>query len=647
MDTEDLGVKALPATPDNTELQRNRRSGVKALPATPVNIEIQGSRRSGVKALPATPVNIEIQRSRRSGVKAIPATPVNIEIQRSRRSGVKALPATPENTELRISRRSDVRLQPEVAGEAHSSECVSFAPENFDFNFVATLKDVEPTAENVAPALTFEQVVATPKQEISRSSSDMSSNNSFSGKQVLIPMDDPTSTNESVSEVNENITNCEVEEMHNEGPTGAKELHEEMCEENYISEHGEKDIVPDCKKSHQMFIDKEVLKDETDGAGELKDAERIREMKDENELENENGLEAAKKVEEYILADIEQNNYAQQEETVSLKSGLEVDDNIENSKENKSIDDCSKDLLKPDDICNLSLVTKTPMSALRRSTRRSARISACIDTTLSPVMSKLRPRTPCSRSTRRSMNAHTDFMIDQIATPRVQKSLRRSTRRSVKRLRSDAKDVVVPLFFDDSELGDPDMKSQELVPEVPESSIVLEEDIIEEEAEVKTVSPSVDVKSPIPETFEVMQTPKAENMVTPCSSRRKGKVSWMVHESPYINTEKRSGNSKRSGVPSDIISLFDDVPTDGSPLPAHLTPLINQCRSDQGQSPILPEKKAPISFSFDQDQVTSDSPEEQTCSNLLDLLKPSTPPARNDTPGKCLALTHLFTLRYD
>ncbi|XP_064119241.1 titin homolog isoform X2 [Macrobrachium nipponense] len=575
MDTEDLGVKALPATPDSTELQRNRRSGVKALPATPVSIEIQRSRRSGVKPLPATPVNIDIRRSR----------------------------------------RSFVRLQPEVAGDAHSSESVSFAPENFDFNFVATLKDGEPAAGNVAPALTFEEKVATSRKEISRSSTDMSVNNSFS--------DDPTSTNESVSKVNENITNCEVEEMYNEVPTSGRELPEEKD----ISEIGEKDKTPDCEKSYKMFIDEEALKDETDGTGELKVVERNIEMKHENELENENVLEAAKKVEEYIPAEIVQNNYVQQEETVSLKSDLEVDHDIENSKENKGIADCNKDLLNPDDICNLSLVAKTPMSALRRSTRRSARISGCIDTTLSPVMSKLRPRTPCSRSTRRSMNAHTDFMIDQIATPRVQKSLRKSSRRSIKRLRSeDAKDLVVPLVFDDSELGDSDMKSQELV---PESSIVLEEDIIEEEAEVKTVSPSVNVKSPIPETIEVMQTPKAENMVTPRSSRRKGKVSWMVHESPYINTEKRSGNSKRSGVPSDIISLFDDVPTDGSPLPAHLTPLINKCRSDQGQSPILPE--APISFSIDEGQVT-DSPEEQTCSNLLDLLKPSTPLARNDTP---------------
>ncbi|XP_068241808.1 uncharacterized protein [Palaemon carinicauda] len=637
MNTEDLGVKTLPASLNTEDL------GVKTLPAS-LNSEDLGvktlpaslnSEDLGVKILPTTPGTMQPQRSRRSEVKALPATPVNIE-PRKRRSQAAKFPATPNNSsDLEKSHNNDVELQQEAVEDTHSSESRSFAPGNFAFNFVATLKDEEPALENVTTA-SAEDKLDTPRRKISEGS--------ISTPVSLVP--------DSVKEMNKKSKNGKMEKLHDDSLSG-----KELLKEKDISEcKGYR--ISDAEESLEACVNKDVLMEETKQTFQEFPSDGIRSNV---EMEYENEIVSGIAVEKCVGV-IEQKNYIK--EDVSINSGLKEDHvSMEYEKGNEGVE-YNKEVSNVDDICNIS-VSKTPMSALRRSTRRSARISSCIDNTMTPTMSKLRPRTPCSRSTRRSMSAHTDFMVDQIVTPKVNKSSRRSTRRSlVNKMRSETRDSVVPLVFDDDASGDTDRKSQVLVPEVTESSTVLGEDVIEEETEVDSGLSAVDVKCGLPETPKIMQetpkvvqTPVAGNMITPCSSRRKGKVSWMIQESPYVNTERRSGKSKRSGVPADISSLFDDIPTDGSPLPSHLIPMVNECREALGQSPVLPNGEqlpiisnqgqspalfnqrqspllpdAPITFSLAQDEDSPMSPEEQTCSNLLDLLKPSTPPSRNDTP---------------
>lgn len=63
----------------------------------------------------------------------------------------------------------------------------------------------------------------------------------------------------------------------------------------------------------------------------------------------------------------------------------------------------------------------------KRLTRRS--VPCCIDGTVTPLLSRLRPRTPCSRSTRRSLSAHCD-MPHEFCTP-AKRSARKTPRRSV------------------------------------------------------------------------------------------------------------------------------------------------------------------------------------------------------------------------
>ena len=76
--------------------------------------------------------------------------------------------------------------------------------------------------------------------------------------------------------------------------------------------------------------------------------------------------------------------------------------------------------------------------------RRS--VSCCFDGTVTPTVSRLRPRTPCSRSTRRSLSAHCDTPFE-LYTPVKRSSVSKANK--LKALRETPNTSLLPVLLDD------------------------------------------------------------------------------------------------------------------------------------------------------------------------------------------------------
>ncbi|MPC18574.1 hypothetical protein E2C01_011462 [Portunus trituberculatus] len=72
--------------------------------------------------------------------------------------------------------------------------------------------------------------------------------------------------------------------------------------------------------------------------------------------------------------------------------------------------------------------SRAAVTPAKHLTRRS--VACCFDGTVTPTLSRLRPRTPCSRSTRRSLSAHCDSPWGMY-TPSKRCSVKKTPRRSV------------------------------------------------------------------------------------------------------------------------------------------------------------------------------------------------------------------------
>ncbi|CAL4079303.1 unnamed protein product [Meganyctiphanes norvegica] len=107
--------------------------------------------------------------------------------------------------------------------------------------------------------------------------------------------------------------------------------------------------------------------------------------------------------------------------------------------------------------------------------------------------------------------------------------------------------------------------------------------------------------------------------VAQSNKRRRSRVSWMVECSPHITTSRGSSSKGRSfsRVKTELDSLFDDIPIDGTPLPFKLIKDLNIC-SPTGLffTPTSVGTKSSAEDSLKDDSI---------CTNLMSLLVAETP----------------------
>lgn len=108
--------------------------------------------------------------------------------------------------------------------------------------------------------------------------------------------------------------------------------------------------------------------------------------------------------------------------------------------------------------------------------------------------------------------------------------------------------------------------------------------------------------------------------------RRRSRVSWMVECSPHITTSRGSSGSKAKArrslsglapIKSDLDSLFDDIPIDGSPLPLKLIQDLNI--ASPAEAFFTPKQIRAKTITIG--HVVDDT----ICSNLMSLLAQETP----------------------
>lgn len=304
-----------------------------------------------------------------------------------------------------------------------------------------------------------------------------------------------------------------------------------------------------------------------------------------------------------------------EENDVNVFVPHEVTDVCEDSFEMMEVDDYSSNVNTP---CHNNVMKILSAHKSRRSSfssckksmsctpsqRRSTHVKSC--NTGSP-MTRLRPRTPCSRSTRCSLSAHTDLPLNISLTPGRRSSARKSIRRSLAvSLKTEERASASPIRLNTN------INSSERKGKPKENIIVLsttaEESDVHKQANKQTSSKSKNTPVNNENKTDTLQYATPSGDITGSVSRHKvvGRVSWMVECSPYITTSRGSSNRENrrvSRINSDLTGLFDDIPTDGSPLPDYLM------------------KASPVTT----DAVEPPISDANICTNLLSLLQPTSP----------------------
>ncbi|KAK4314212.1 hypothetical protein Pmani_014493 [Petrolisthes manimaculis] len=180
----------------------------------------------------------------------------------------------------------------------------------------------------------------------------------------------------------------------------------------------------------------------------------------------------------------------------------------------------------------------------KRITRRIS--TCCYNELVTPFASRLRPRTPCSRSTRRSQSAHCDIPAEfysRVPTS-ARKNIRKSMTSSVKKRVSEMQ--TENHRQDSSEGGDCNNK-------------------MDDEITVTPVSSGQDVKF------------------------------WKLEASPWIDNCRRS--AKKKCATPDFQKLPDLIPNDGSPLPApHVLQPISPYHEEAPATVFTPKDNACINL---------------------------------------------------
>ena len=105
----------------------------------------------------------------------------------------------------------------------------------------------------------------------------------------------------------------------------------------------------------------------------------------------------------------------------------------------------------------------------------------------------------------------------------------------------------------------------------------------------------------------------ASQVISSSNKRRRSRVSWMIQCSPYVTTSRGSSAKARRGLSrkkTDLDSMFDDIPQDGSPLSVQLL------RDLKIEVPLFTSPTAP------KEPKPSHEPgaDDNICTNLMSLL---------------------------
>ncbi|XP_063590270.1 uncharacterized protein LOC134767153 [Penaeus indicus] len=566
--------------------------------------------------------------------------------------GVKPLPRTPQA--LQQPRFS--KYITNVTETRDTQVPSSFAPSDFTFEF------------NVQRALSLIRSCTDPSEGQNEPSPSERRSSRRSSRYSKKKEDEQISQQEEITkEASQSLPPVETasqQESDDAGSTGTYVVGDQcVADTETLQQSGNESGEGDMEADLQEELETGVTEDEEEVQEEQKVEEPMSEETQDQILPGED-------------VDYSRNTMDLEEPQVEEALTLKTEENVEEECKTMEEEDCNLEVgeplslrLSPEKTTRTRRKSKAKTPA-RRSTRRSI---ACCSEAMTPTLSRLRPRTPCSRSTRRSLSAHCDSPVERMYTPLRQASARRrSTRRSAgSALKlnniSEAPIADIPKFTLPCE-ADAGVEKHEIVEEeevkepleslmeacaednaMEETTDVTKADVTAAEDKMEFVTPNQvalkksqitpssqkasELTTPIQVATGTSQiTPSSEKATdslidaTPKSRGRRSKVSWMVEGSPWINTARRSSQKKRrSGVPPDILSLFDDIPTDGSPLPAHLTPE-GMRNKDLGASPVTAVYDSPVGVG------NASVHEDQTCTNLLALLEPTATTEHVDSP---------------
>ncbi|XP_076035980.1 uncharacterized protein LOC143021950 isoform X2 [Oratosquilla oratoria] len=257
------------------------------------------------------------------------------------------------------------------------------------------------------------------------------------------------------------------------------------------------------------------------------------------------------------------------------------------------------------------------VSPVRPRTRRSF---ALAQQALTPHNQPIRVQTPCSRKTRRSLVAHSDLSPGSLVyTPDTKPGRRRSMRRTM----MTPKDISgSSTYSDDTKENVP---HQEPTPRSHRKSkcrrssrgSFLRDVPVESQGVLLEVDESIDEKKMSiiieKESNEVTNNEIAtdnEGLQTPRDTQKREPASWLITDSPFVTVTRGSSSKKRRGgeTMNDLKGLFDDIPTDGSPLPDnYLASILGQLSPDTRSKEGCKEQEM--------------AAQDPTCTNLLAVLE--------------------------
>ncbi|XP_071530081.1 uncharacterized protein [Panulirus ornatus] len=337
------------------------------------------------------------------------------------------------------------------------------------------------------------------------------------------------------------------------------------------------------------------------------------------------------------------NNYGN---TKAGKGDINVEKENKIAKENMELDECTNFDSNVNDAHDNQTVecrAKKVAGSKRRSDMATPAKSyprksvSCCDDYFTPSMSRLRPRTPCSRCTRRSLSVHCDPPSEGITRSNKKASSKKSFRHSANNTVKQSNICVVlseenvpKHSLSESEIASKNIKVENEVTIGTENQMDKGERLHygTTEAQEQIVTPIreellMDTKSEL--TSEPSEMKKSSPLtVTPRSRGHRSKVSWMIYASPWIDKSRRSANKSRSCGTPDFQRLPDEIPKCGSP------DLANQMTLSDG----LKSFDDPVVVDVNQGspEIESKVFEDQTCMKLLPLLEPSSSACHLDSP---------------
>ncbi|XP_042209164.1 uncharacterized protein LOC121857250 isoform X1 [Homarus americanus] len=434
--------------------------------------------------------------------------------------------------------------------------------------------------------------------------------------------------NEDVENVEENEDVENVEENEDVENMGENE-DEEKVEENEDVENEDEENVEErgveasetVEEVHKFEEQEKFNKEQVQEDENNEDECIVEEKREKYEVEEQMGPMLTTNADDVAQVSVNGSNNSNNINAVKVDSGRNEDKSM--PEEDADHEKCTSQEGSVDDTLDTGSIQEENKNGYRskrrgnvatpakRITRRST--ACCGDDFVTPTISRLRPRTPCSRSTRRSISAHCDSPPEMMFTPRLRASAKKSSRRS---------ENCVKLNHIDESLAERNIPTCSTF--YPENTVLKKKDTCNEQTLDDKAQEHVTLEEKHTEKkFELPLTPTeletdSSLFVTPRSQLHESKLSWLLKTSPWIDNSRRSSNKKRNCSTPEFQRLPDDIVMSEYPV----------CGHPDGTRPDTPADQPVVEGVVEKDTSVGNSVfEDQTCTNLLALLKPSMPAA--------------------